>query len=79
MFFFFLVEKNVCLCLVECMRGSLVCWLEGAMGVVVSNLVPSGLRKRHNLIAALHNLVELWLWLRLVCILMKLVTSIGNF
>ena len=73
------MEKNVCLCQVERMHGSLVCWLEGAMGVVVSDLVPSGLRKRHNLVASLHNLVELWLWLRLVCILMKLVTSIGNF
>ena len=78
-FFFFFVEKDVCLCLVERMRGSLVCWLEGATGVVVSDVVPSGLRKRHNLVASLHNLVELWLWLRLVCILMKLVTSIGNF
>ena len=73
------MEKNVCLCLVERMRGSLVCWLEDATGVVVSDLVLSGLRKRHNLVVALHNPVELWLWLRLVCILMKLVTSIGNF
>ena len=61
------------------MRGGLVCWLEGAMGVVVSDLVPLGLGKRRDHSVALKNLVELRLWLRLVCILMKLVTSSGNF
>ena len=61
------------------MRRGLVCWLEGAMGVVVSDLVLLGLGKRHDLSAALKNPMELRLWLRLVCILMKLVTSSGNF
>ena len=61
------------------MRGGLVCWLEGSMGVVVSDLVPLGLEKRRDLSAALKNPVELRLWLRLVCILMILVTFSGNF
>ena len=78
-FFFFFFKKNVCLCPVERMHGGLVCWLEGAVGVVVSDLVPLGLGKRHDLFVALKNPVELWLWLRFVCILMKLVTSSGNF
>ena len=47
--------------------------------MVVSDLVPLGLGKRHDLSAALKNPVELRLWLRLVCILMKLVTSSENF
>ena len=45
--------------------------------MVVSDLVPLGLGKRHDLSATLKNPVELWL--RLVCILMKLVTSSENF
>ena len=61
------------------MLEGLVCWLEGAVGVVVLDLVPLGLGKRHDLFAALKNLVELRLWLRFVCILMKLVTSSGIF
>ena len=44
--FSFLFLENVCLCLVEHMRGGLVCWLEGAVGVVVLDLVPLGLGKR---------------------------------
>ena len=78
-FLFFIFRKNICLCPIECMRRGLVCWLEGAMGVVVSDLVLLGLGKRRDLSAALKNPVELRLWLRLVCILMKLVTSSGNF
>ena len=46
------------------MRRGLVCWLEGAMGVVVSDLVLLGLGKRRDLSAALKNPVELRLWLR---------------
>ena len=38
-----------------------------------------GSREKTDLSAALKNPVKLRLWLRLVCILMKLVTSSGNF
>ena len=67
------------MCPVERMHGGLVCWLEGGVGVVVSDLVSLGLEKRHDLSATLKNPVELQLWLRLVCILLKLVASSGNF
>ena len=47
------------MCLVERMRGDLVCWLEGAVGVVVLDLALLGLGKRHDLFAALKNPVKL--------------------
>ena len=67
------------MCLVERMHGGLVCWLEGAVAVVVLDLVPLGHGKRHDLSATLKNPMKLQLWLRLVCILMKLLTSSGIF